>query len=97
MPIKRSILVDTNVRCGADASCGQGLKDNRCVQAGETRTTDIRLDVDPPKTQLGRLSHHVHRKYFLKENYITAMARKETETLQQITQKALSNVESASM
>lgn len=69
--------MDTDVRCGADASCGQGLKDNRCVQAGETRASDIWLNVDPPKAQLGCLSHHVHRKYFLKENYITVMARKD--------------------
>lgn len=90
--------MDTDVRCGAGASCGQGLKDNRCVQAGETRTSDIRLDVDPPKPQLGCLSHHVHRKYFLEENDITVMTIQDiTKTLQQITQKALSNVESASM
>lgn len=90
--------MDTDVRRGADASCGQGLKDNRCVQAGETRTADIRLDVDPSKPQLGRLSHHVHRKYFLEENDRTVMSRKDIiQTLQQITHKALSNVESASM
>lgn len=69
--------MDTDVRCGAGASCGQGLEDNRCVQAGETSTSDIRMDIDPPKAQLGRLSHHVHRKYFLKENYMTVMARKD--------------------
>lgn len=60
--------MDTDVRRGADASCGQGLKDNRRVQAGETRTTDVRLDVDASEAQLGRLPHHVHRKYFLEEN-----------------------------
>lgn len=59
--------MDTDVRRGADASCGQGLKDNRRVQAGETRTTDVRLDVDAPEAQLGRLPHHVHGKYFLEE------------------------------
>lgn len=62
------LLVDTDVRRGADTSCGQGLKDNRRVQAGETRATDVRLDVDASEPQLGRLPHHVHRKYFLEEN-----------------------------
>lgn len=65
--------MDADVRRGADTSCGQGLKDNRGVQAGETRTTHVRMDVDSSEAQLGRLLHHIYRKDFLEENERPAM------------------------
>lgn len=65
------ILVDTDVSCGADASRGQGLKDDRCVQPRKTRSSNIRLNIDPTKPQLGCLSHRLYWKHFLeRKTYI---------------------------
>lgn len=59
------VLVDTDVRCGADTSCGQGLKDDRRVKPRKTRPSNIRLNVDPSKPQLCCLSHRLYWKHFL--------------------------------
>ena len=63
--------MDADVSCSADTSCGQGLKDDRCVQPRETRSSDFRLDVDPTKPQLGCLSHRLYWKDFLGGKKIT--------------------------
>ena len=50
---------------GADAAGGQGLKDDRGVQAGQAGPPHVRLDVDPAETQLGRPPHRLHWEQFL--------------------------------
>lgn len=59
------LLVDAEVSRGADASRGQGLENNRRVQAGKPRSSHIWLDVDTAESQLGCLTHGLHGKYFL--------------------------------
>lgn len=57
--------MNTDVGSGADASGGQGLEDDRCVQARQTRTPDVWLNIDAPEAQLGRLAHGLHWERFL--------------------------------
>lgn len=65
---KGLLLVDADVSCGADASRGQGLEDNRRVQAGKAGSAHIGLNVDASESQLGSFTHCLHGKYFLREN-----------------------------
>lgn len=59
--------MDTDVSCGADTSSGQGLKDDWRVQPRQARSSDIRLNIDPTKPQLGCLSHRLYWKDFLEK------------------------------
>lgn len=59
------LLVDADVSRGADASRGQGLEDDRGVQAGKTGPSHIWLNVDATESQVGSLAHRLHGKHFL--------------------------------
>lgn len=57
--------MDADVSGGADTACGQGFKDDGRVQPRKTRSSNIRLNIDPAEPQLGRLSHGLYWKDFL--------------------------------
>lgn len=59
--------MDADVRRGADASRGQGLENNRRVQARKTGSSHIWLNVDAAESQLGCFPHCLHGKYFLEK------------------------------